>query len=86
MWICTKEVLKNTQQGNEGAHDTKDVICLVVRERCVWRNSDDHEWVAESTNSQHAEEVMGMELDNESCGVFSINQVESNVGKTRFEN
>ena len=28
---------------------------------------NDHEWVSESTITQHEEEVMGMELDYEIC-------------------
>ena len=52
---------------------------------------EDHEWVSESRNFQHMEELMGMGLQNwyPVCGtlvhvmVFSANKVKSNIGKTR---
>ena len=57
-------------------------------------NFDDHEWVSESTITQHVEEVMGMELDYEigilcvvqwcMLWVFSTSEVESNIGKQRI--
>ena len=57
---------------------------------------DDHEWVSESTITQHVEEVMGRGLDYKNlysvCGtmvhvmVLGANKAESNIGKTRYKN
>ena len=55
----------------------------------------DHDWVSESTNSQHVEEVLGhgtglrdwdsVRGTKEHVVVFSTYEVERNTGETRFE-
>ena len=55
----------NTQPGNGGApEETNDVTMLCTNWVCAG-TFEDHEWVSESTITQPAEEVLGMELDYE---------------------
>ena len=69
-WIYTKEVLTRGQIPTPKMEEylNRRLMSIVLRMNWVCAGIfDDHEWVSESTITQHEEEVMGMELDYEIC-------------------
>ena len=96
MWIYTKEVLTRgqtpTPEIEEYSKRRMMSIVLFMNSFCAG-TFDDHQWVSESTIAQHAEEVMGMELDHKigipcvvqwcMLGFSTPYKVESNIGKPR---
>ena len=68
MWIYTKEALTKGQVPNLAMEEylKKRMLSIMLCTNWVCAGTFvDHEWVSESTISQHVEEVLGMELDYE---------------------
>ena len=66
MWIYTKEALTKGQIPNPAMEEClkKRLLSIMLCTNWVCAGTFvDHEWVSESTISQHVEEVMGMEVD-----------------------
>ena len=94
LWIYTKELLTRGQILNPQKEEylKKRVMSSMLCTSWVCVGIfEDHEWLSESTITQHAEEVIGTELDHEigiPCGtmvhvvVFSTYKIEWNIGKT----
>ena len=68
MWIYTKEVLTKGQKPIPEMEEylKRRLMSIVLCMNWVSAGTfDDHEWVSETTITQHVEYVMGMELDYE---------------------
>ena len=68
MWIYTKEVLTRGPMLNLEMEEClkKRIMSVMLCTNTVCASIfEDHEWVSESTITQHAEEVRGKKLDHE---------------------
>ena len=66
MWIYTKEVLTRGHILNREKEEYLKKRMMFIMLCTNWVSAgalEDHEWVSESTITQHAEEVTGRELD-----------------------
>ena len=68
MWIYTKEVRTRGQTPTPEMEEylKRSLMSMMLCMNWVCAGTvDDHEWVSESTITQHEEEVMGMESDHD---------------------